>query len=100
MTFLFFPKLAKNCPDVGHCPHLGGAALGSVVLSDKAKGTFYFSNRGRPRGRRLDSRPKRRAVKLCHNRPPYGVPRAMHFRSDSSSAAVCGRSTHRSQFPS
>ncbi len=32
MEFLFYPKHEYACPHVGHCPHLGGAALGSVVL--------------------------------------------------------------------
>jgi transposase len=32
MGFLFYPKHEFGCEHVGHCPHLGGAALGSVVL--------------------------------------------------------------------
>lgn len=32
MGFLFYPKHEFGCDHVGHCPHLGGAALGSVVL--------------------------------------------------------------------
>ena len=31
MQFCFYPKLEKNCPNVSHCPHLGGAALGALV---------------------------------------------------------------------
>lgn len=31
MSFLFYPKHEHGCPHVGHCPHLGGAALGSLV---------------------------------------------------------------------
>ncbi len=31
MEFCLYPKLEHNCPNVGHCPHFGGAALGSLV---------------------------------------------------------------------
>ncbi len=29
--FCFYPKLEHSCPNVQHCPHLGGAGLASVV---------------------------------------------------------------------
>ena len=32
MRFSFYPKLEHDCPNVSHCPHLGGAAIGTVVL--------------------------------------------------------------------
>ena len=32
MPFSFYPKHEHNCPNVSHCPHLGGAALGTLVL--------------------------------------------------------------------
>lgn len=31
MQFCFYPKHEHGCPHVSHCPHLGGAALGSLV---------------------------------------------------------------------
>jgi hypothetical protein len=31
MSFPFYPKHEHGCPHVGHCPHLGGAALGTLV---------------------------------------------------------------------
>lgn len=31
MSFCFYPKLEQSCPNVSHCPHLGGAAIGTVV---------------------------------------------------------------------
>jgi transposase len=31
MQFRFCPQLEQSCPHVGHCPHLGGAALGTLV---------------------------------------------------------------------
>jgi transposase len=31
MNFCFYPKHEFGCPHVGHCPHLGGAALGTLV---------------------------------------------------------------------
>ena len=33
MRFCFYPKHEYGCPHVSHCPHLGGAALGSLVLA-------------------------------------------------------------------
>ncbi len=32
MPFSFYPKHVHNCPNVSHCTHLGGAALGTLVL--------------------------------------------------------------------
>ena len=32
MRFSFYPQHEHNCPNVSHCPHLGGAALGTLVL--------------------------------------------------------------------
>jgi hypothetical protein len=31
MQFVFYPKHEHRCPNVGHCPHLGGVALGTLV---------------------------------------------------------------------
>jgi hypothetical protein len=31
MNFCFYPKHEYACPNVSHCPHLGGAALGTLV---------------------------------------------------------------------
>jgi hypothetical protein len=33
MHFVFYPKHEYGCPHVGHCPHLGGASLGTLVLA-------------------------------------------------------------------
>jgi hypothetical protein len=33
MHFCFYPKHDYGCPHVSHCPHLGGAALGMLVLA-------------------------------------------------------------------
>ena len=32
MPFSFYPKHEYNCPNVSHCPHLGGAAIVTLVL--------------------------------------------------------------------
>ena len=32
MGFSFYPDHEYNCPQVSHCPHLRGAALGTLVL--------------------------------------------------------------------
>ena len=31
MQFCFYPNHEHRCPNVSHCPHLGGAALGTLV---------------------------------------------------------------------
>ena len=31
MSFVFYPNHERRCPDLMHCPHIGGAALGYVV---------------------------------------------------------------------
>ena len=31
MQFSFYPKHEDGCPNVSHCPHLGGAAIGTLV---------------------------------------------------------------------
>ena len=36
MQFPFYPKHEHACPNVGQCPHLGGAALGTLVLRANA----------------------------------------------------------------
>src|SRR5712691_11475020 len=33
MQFCFYPRHEYACPQVSHCPHLGGAALGTLVLA-------------------------------------------------------------------
>ena len=32
MGFSFYPNHEHKCPYVSHCPHLGGAALGTLLL--------------------------------------------------------------------
>lgn len=41
MGFLFYPKHEHGCPHVGHCPHLGGAALGTLVNLANANRDVY-----------------------------------------------------------
>jgi transposase len=38
MKFCFYPKHEFACPNVRHCPHLGGAALGTLVLAANSSG--------------------------------------------------------------
>ena len=38
MQFCFYPKHEHGCEHVKHCPHLGGAALGTVVLQANTSG--------------------------------------------------------------
>ena len=30
MSFVFYAQLEQSCPNVSHCPHLGGAAIGAL----------------------------------------------------------------------
>src|SRR5262245_54244316 len=69
----------------------------------KSKGTFYFSARlssfrGRPRGRRLASRPKRFAVAVAQRGEPSGAPRFTLRRTASNSASVSGSFTRATSF--
>lgn len=45
MSFVFYPKHEYGCANVMHCPHLGGAALGSVVFqaneNDEQQGWLF-----------------------------------------------------------
>ena len=38
MNFCFYPKHEFGCPHVGHCPHLGGTALGTLVYLANSSG--------------------------------------------------------------
>ena len=38
MHFSFYPRHEHGCPNVSHCPHLGGAALGTLVLRANQSG--------------------------------------------------------------
>ena len=38
MEFCFYPKHEHGCPHVSHCPHLGGAAVGTLVLNANTSG--------------------------------------------------------------
>lgn len=40
MEFCFYPKHEYGCPHVGHCPHLGGAALATVVSAASEQGQY------------------------------------------------------------
>jgi len=41
MSYVFYPNHEYDCQQVGHCPHLGGAALGGVVLSANANDEWH-----------------------------------------------------------
>lgn len=38
MQFCFYPQHEHGCPHVSHCPHLGGAAVGTLVLNANTSG--------------------------------------------------------------
>lgn len=65
MGFPFYPKHEYGCEHVGHCPHLGGAALGSVVLlANHNHDTYQAQLRTIDQLREEDSRKYQRIVEL------------------------------------
>lgn len=40
MEFCFYPRHEYACPQVGHCPHLGGAALSTLVAAASEQGRY------------------------------------------------------------
>ncbi len=46
MNFCFYPDHQYGCEHVGHCPHLGGAALGTVVYEANENDDFLQSLHG------------------------------------------------------
>jgi hypothetical protein len=46
MNFCFYPKHEFACPHVSHCPHLGGAALGTLVdLANSSGDSLDYAHR-------------------------------------------------------
>jgi transposase len=62
VSYLFYPKLIEDCPNVGHCPHLGGAALGSVVSSANANDEWLQALLRQIDGLRHDNDAKRHKI--------------------------------------
>lgn len=46
MKFCFYPDHSYGCSEVGHCPHLGGAALGTLVHAASEQDEFLRSLQG------------------------------------------------------
>ena len=40
MHFCFYPRHEYACPHVSHCPHLGGAALATLVSAADESGAY------------------------------------------------------------
>src|SRR5207237_1308400 len=70
------------------------SSTSSVAKSEPGSGAAL---RGRPRGRRLASIPKRLAASCTQAACPKGRPRWMHSRRLSTSASVCGWLTYSNQ---
>lgn len=67
--------------------------LGSYhVTAESTKGTFYLFGylRGLRRGVKVDSRPRRLAIRFFQRSPPNGVTRARLRSMAATSASVCG----------
>jgi hypothetical protein len=72
----------------------GGKGVRNLFLAVHAFSGVFF---GRRRGRRVDSRPRRAAIRATQVGSPDGRPRAMHNASASCSSAASGWFTHVSQ---
>ena len=46
MQFCFCPKHEYACPQISHCPHLGGAALGTLVYAASDQDEYVRMLRG------------------------------------------------------
>lgn len=79
----------------------GTELFGDSTPLDTGMGTFYFSGalafRGRPRGRRLASSPRRLAVRETQAEEPKGAARFTLLRRAESSIAVSGAFTRATQ---
>jgi transposase len=62
MDFVFYPKHEHRCPHVGHCPHLGGAALGTLVLAANERNQYFAMLRGQ-----LDEERRRNTALFAEN---------------------------------
>ena len=88
-------RLEKLSHFAGAFEDLPLPAPGESLFAGKGKGvgSLYSGSgrgrRGRPRGRSVDSKPKRFAVLCCHGPSPNGAPRTTDRRNASSSASVC-----------
>ena len=62
MDFVFYPKHEHRCPDVGHCPHLGGAGLGTLVLAANERNQYVAMLHGQ-----LDEERRRNSTLFAEN---------------------------------
>ena len=42
MSFVFYPKLEQSCPNVSHCPHLGGGAAIGILVNRANDNELYL----------------------------------------------------------
>jgi hypothetical protein len=93
----------KGIVTVGYGFNIQDRAILSLVLNQlgkkkgKKKGTFYFFGvfLGRPRGRKVDSRPNRKASRSCQVGEPKGAWRLTQVRMWVSSWSASGSSQAR-----
>lgn len=52
MNFCFYPNHEHGCPHIRHCPHLGGAALGTLVQAASENGQYIDMLHGQLNGAR------------------------------------------------
>ena len=62
MDFVFYPKHEHRCAHVGHCPHVGGASLGSLVLAANEQNQYVAMLHGQ-----LDEERRRHAALFEEN---------------------------------
>jgi transposase len=62
VSFVFCPKHEYACPQVAHCPHLGGAALGTLVLMAEENDEWHEALLRQLTGLRQDNEDKRHKI--------------------------------------
>lgn len=62
MDFCFYPRHEYACPQIGHCPHLGGAALSTLVDAASEQGQYFDMLHGQ-----LDAERERSARLVAEN---------------------------------
>src|SRR3974377_1475411 len=62
MDFVFYPKHEHRCAHVGHCPHVGGASLGMLVLAANEQGQYLDMLHGQ-----LDEERRRNTALVAEN---------------------------------
>jgi hypothetical protein len=93
MSFLFYPQHEHNCLHVNHCPHLGGAALGTLVrIASENEASRWALHRTldaeRERNERLTAENEQLRTELAQVRLELKLERQNKFATNQQKQAV------------